>query len=86
MTEGGDNLFVPDEGNFAFKFNPENMKLVVSGNFTQSGVNNINAGKAVASTRYVNVAGQMSDKPFSGMNIVVTTYTDGTTSTTKVIK
>jgi hypothetical protein len=62
------------------------MKLVVSGEFTQSGVEDLMAGKPVASTRYVNVAGQMSDKPFSGMNIVVTTYNDGTTSTTKVIK
>jgi len=27
-----------------------------------------------------------SDKPFDGMNIVVTSYTDGTTSTAKVMK
>ena len=86
MTEGGENLFFESEGNFSFKFDPENMKLVVSGEFTQSGVEDLMAGKPVASTRYVNVAGQMSDKPFSGMNIVVTTYNDGTTSTTKVIK
>jgi hypothetical protein len=27
-----------------------------------------------------------SDKPFDGMNVVVTTFTDGTTSTAKVMK
>lgn len=51
-----------------------------------SGVEDVMAGKQVANVRYVNVAGQESDMPFSGMNIVVTTYTDGTTSTVKVMK
>jgi hypothetical protein len=30
--------------------------------------------------------GQQSSKPFEGVNIVVTRYSDGTTSTTKVIQ
>ena len=51
-----------------------------------SGIESVTAGKQVANVRYVNVAGQESDRPFSGMNIVVTTYTDGTTSTVKVMK
>ena len=51
-----------------------------------TGVNGINAGKTVASVKYYNVAGQAADKAFQGVNIVVTTYTDGTTSTIKVIK
>ncbi len=51
-----------------------------------TGVNGINAGKTVASVKYYNVAGQAADKAFQGVNIVVTTYTDGTTSTVKVIK
>ena len=42
--------------------------------------------KAVAGVRYYNLAGQGSDKPFEGINIVVTTLTDGTTTATKVIK
>jgi hypothetical protein len=46
----------------------------------------INADKQVAAVRYINVAGQESETPFSGVNIVVTTYTDGTTSTVKVVK
>lgn len=51
-----------------------------------TGVENINADKQVAGVRYINVAGQESDTPFTGVNIVVTTYTDGTTSTVKVVK
>ncbi|MBR5726677.1 MAG: leucine-rich repeat protein [Muribaculaceae bacterium] len=51
-----------------------------------SSVQNINADKQVAAVRYINVAGQESETPFKGINIVVTTYTDGTTSTTKVVK
>ena len=49
-------------------------------------VKDVNAEKTVAGVRYVNLAGMMSDKPFDGVNVVVTTYSDGTTSTTKVIK
>lgn len=51
-----------------------------------TGVNGVNAGKTVASVKYYNVAGQAADKAFQGVNIVVTTYTDGTTQTVKVIK
>ncbi|MBR1551376.1 MAG: hypothetical protein IJ632_03545 [Muribaculaceae bacterium] len=39
----------------------------------------------VTSTRYVNVAGVESDKPFSGVNIVVRTHADGTVTTTKEV-
>lgn len=38
------------------------------------------------STTYVNAQGLTSDKPFDGMNIVITRYSDGSTSTTKVVK
>ncbi len=36
--------------------------------------------------KYYNVAGMESNMPFDGVNIKVTTYNDGTTSTCKVIK
>jgi hypothetical protein len=49
-------------------------------------VEELNGDKQVAKVTYINVAGQQSDKAFDGMNIVVTTYIDGTTSTMKVIK
>ncbi|MBQ7204450.1 MAG: hypothetical protein IJS04_01270, partial [Muribaculaceae bacterium] len=42
-------------------------------------------GKQVAGVRYFNMAGQEMPEA-NGMTIVVTTYTDGTTSAAKVIK
>ena len=50
-----------------------------------TGITDVN-GKAVKSVKYVNVAGMVSDKPFSGVNIVVTEYTDGSRSTTKMLR
>jgi hypothetical protein len=57
--------------------------VVVRNNIT--GVDDLSA-KAVASVKYVNMAGQVSDRPFDGVNLVVTKFTDGTTSTVKVVK
>lgn len=51
-----------------------------------TGLNNVLVDKQVTGVAYYNVIGQKSDTPFDGMNIVVTSYSDGTTSTTKVIK
>ena len=42
-------------------------------------------GKTVAGVRYYNMAGQEMQEA-NGMTIVVTTYTDGTTSSVKVMK
>lgn len=41
---------------------------------------------AVVSVKYVNTMGQISDKPFEGINIVITRNADGTTKTTKIVK
>ena len=50
-------------------------------------VRDLNGGvREVASVKYVSVTGVVSDKPFEGMNIIVTRYTDGTTSTAKVMR
>ena len=35
---------------------------------------------------YCNPAGQLSETPFEGVNIVVKRYSDGSTQTTKIIK
>ena len=48
-------------------------------------VDELNADKTVAGVRYFNMAGQEMQEA-NGMTIVVTTYTDGTTSATKVMK
>jgi len=49
------------------------------------GVDELQAGKEVAGVRYFNMAGQEMQEA-AGICIAVTTYTDGTTSTVKVIK
>ena len=49
-------------------------------------VNEVVSGKTVAAVEYYNLAGQQIDRPQGGVTLVVTTYTDGTRSTTKVIK
>ncbi|MBR6284945.1 MAG: choice-of-anchor D domain-containing protein [Muribaculaceae bacterium] len=67
-----------------------NYTLVPVGNSVSdeiiTGVADVNANGQVESVTYVNAAGIKSDKPFDGINIVVTRYTDGTVSTTKVVK
>ena len=40
----------------------------------------------IVSQTYYNVQGMESDKPFDGVNIVVTRFSDGTTSVSKVVK
>lgn len=40
----------------------------------------------VVEQMYYNVQGMQSETPFSGINIVVTRYSDGTTTTTKVVR
>lgn len=50
-----------------------------------TGINEMNADKQIASKRYFNMAGQEMPEA-NGLTIIVTTYTDGTTSTAKVMK
>lgn len=50
-----------------------------------TGVNELNAGKTIAGVRYYNMSGQEMSQP-TGPTIQVTTYTDGTTSTIKLMK
>lgn len=57
------------------------------GNFDlPTGVMEINGGKQVADVTYVNALGMQSSEPFDGVNIVVTRYSDGTITTTKVMR
>ena len=59
------------------------MPLMLSRTGIITVVDNVEAGKAVASVRYINMQGMSSDKPFAGMNVVVTTYSDGSRTTAK---
>lgn len=50
-----------------------------------TGIDETTAGKQIASTRYFNAMGQEMQQPM-GMTIVVTTYSDGTSTAVKVMK
>lgn len=51
-----------------------------------TGIDGVGVMNNVASVKYYNAAGIESDKPFQGVNIVVTRYNDGPTTTTKILK
>lgn len=55
-------------------------------NDTPTAVESINTGKQVVSVKYVNLAGVESATPFQGLNIEVKTYSDGTHTSTKVLR
>lgn len=51
-----------------------------------TGVSAIQTNKRVAKVQYYNPSGMVSTVPLNGVNIAVTTYSDGSTSTTKVVR
>ena len=48
-------------------------------------VERIATDASVTRVRYVNIMGQVCDKPFKGMNIIITDYADGTHTSTKAL-
>ena len=89
--EEGWNFRLPAAGTYNISLLKEPIKDPIAGvkmvvtKKTITGVNDINA-KAVAGVKYYNLAGVESNVPFDGVNVVVTTYTDGTKAASKVIK
>ncbi len=49
-------------------------------------LNEMTTGKTIASINYFNLAGQQITEPSNGVTIVVTTYSDGSRSTSKVVR
>ena len=93
LDDAGANFRLPGSGNYTITLAKEESKAPVEGvkivvkqnNLTPTAVTDVNS-KAVAGVKYVNIAGMESNVPFDGVNIVVTTYTDGTKAAAKVIK
>ncbi len=75
-TRAGDGPDRPGNGSESESFDPQ----------ITTGINVMNYTGEVVSRTYVNAQGMKSDKPFNGINIVITRYSDGTTSTTKVVR
>lgn len=57
----------------------------VTSTYGANAISDIKPESKVISTHYVDVAGRVSDTPFSGINIVVKRHADGSQSTTKII-
>ena len=67
--------------------NIENIEtLTFSVEDMSTAVNSIDADRTATSVTYCDAHGRMGATPFDGFNIVVTTYSDGTRSVTKVIR
>ena len=60
--------------------------LNLDANKVATGVNEVNSAKEVKGVSYFNMMGVESAQPFDGVNIMVTTYTDGTSSAAKVLR
>ena len=60
--------------------------LDMSDSGTPTAVQEISAVKAVVGVSYYNLMGQESKRPFEGINIEVTRYSDGTTSARKLMR
>ena len=70
----------------AYAFIGQNVSQDVAYEFTvATALDELMSGKTVAGVRYFNMAGQEMQQA-EGLTIMVTTYTDGTTSAVKVIK
>lgn len=77
-----------DGMNFAVKMQTQPWKEIVSApsNQTPTGVDEKIAERQVACVQYFNLQGQQRAEPFNGVNIVKTVYTDGTSTTAKMMK
>lgn len=78
----GDVPYKPYGGTVPYIVYPTN----ISQQNVITAVNDVNTTKTVKQVRYYNLAGVESSKPFDGVNVVVTTFSDGTKTVAKVLK
>jgi hypothetical protein len=64
----------------------DNIEIKSGSVITGIGAVKIDVNREVVGVTYVNPVGQMSSTPWQGVNIVVTRYSDGSTTTKKVIR
>ena len=60
--------------------------VTVYAKYATSGVDDVAADKAVKGVKYFDLQGHESAEPFSGFNIEVTQYTDGTSQSRKLVR
>ena len=59
--------------------------VMVYAKYATSGVDDVDADKVVKGVKYFDLQGHESAEPFSGFNIEVTQYTDGTSQSRKLV-
>lgn len=62
------------------------LPYTLTSNNIVTGLQTVTVDRHVTAVTYYNVMGQPSAKPYDGVNIIVTQYSDGTTTTAKVVK
>ena len=86
LTKGSNSFKVPSGKTYVINANVEDLNaMTVTITEKSDGIDEVAAGKTVSDVRYFNVMGQEMSEA-NGVTIVVTRYTDGTSSATKVIK
>ena len=75
---------LPADGNF-YMVEAKVDYTISPSNTIPTGVEKLNT-REVVGVKYYNVAGIEGSEPFDGVNIVVTRYSDGSTTTTKILK
>ena len=87
LTTGEETNLLTTRGAGQLSFIMPASDVLLTANFSHStGVEKIDNAAQVVGVDYYNLAGMRSSKPFNGMNIVVTRYSDGSKTTTKVVK
>ena len=73
---------------FPIKASASNSRGDEIGNVTEvkEVIAEVNVPRDIVSVNYYNLMGVESDKPFDGINIVVTTYSDGTRTSRKILR
>ena len=86
LTKGSNSFKVPSGKTYVITANVEDLNaMTVTITEKSDGIDEVAAGKTISDVRYFNVMGQEMSEA-NGVTIVVTRYTDGTSSATKVIK
>ena len=87
--------YIEEGGAVGHEFNSQSRAMTGPAGYAAQGakspgqltaVNEIFGQGEIVSVTYVNPQGMQSDSPFEGLNIVVTRYSDGRVTTTKVLK
>ena len=101
VDENGLVTVVPEAGGIALKADGDRVAIVTAASvanpevkatceFTvpsaSTGIADIYGTKTVKNVKFYNAAGMQSDAPFTGINIMVTTFTDGSKAAVKVVK